>query len=306
MPNKAKIIAIVGPTASGKTELSIRVAHALDGEIISCDSMQIYKKMDIGTAKPSKEEMMGIPHHIIDAAEPDSVFSCADYKALAEEAAADIISRNKTPIFCGGTGLYLDSVLKCGFSPNVPVGIREELSKRDADSLYEQLCSVDPISAQGIHKNNVKRVIRALEIYIGTGRTKTEWDELSKSEESDYDPLIFGLDFENRDVLYDRINRRVDIMLENGLVDEVKNIRSKLSQTSSQGIGYKEIIKYLDGELSFDDAVELLKKNTRNYAKRQLTYFRRNKNIIWSYPDKDGKDKIFENIVNIALKHLNN
>lgn len=305
MSNKTKIIAVVGPTASGKTELSLRLAETLDGEIISCDSMQIYKGMDIGTAKPSYEERRGIVHHLFDVVCPDVSFSCADYKTLAEETVKDIVSRGKTPIFCGGTGLYLNSLISCGFSPSVPEGIREELEKKSPDELYSELKKVDPLSAEMIHKNNVKRVIRALEIYLGTGKTKTEWDALSQNEESPYEALIFGLDYSSRETLYDRINRRVDIMLGMGLTDEVKSLSSSLGLTASQAIGYKEILLYLDGTLTYEEAVELLKKNTRNYAKRQLTYFKKNKDIHWYYPDVTDMDEIFEDIVNIASVHLN-
>ena len=182
MKNTVKLIAVVGPTASGKTALSLDLAEALGGEILSCDSMQIYRRMNIGTAKPSPEERRGIPHHLIDIVDPVESFSCADYKRLAEEAIADVVSRGKVPIFCGGTGLYLDAVLNGGgFSPSVPEGIRETLSARDPDSLWEELCRIDPDAAALTHKNNLKRVIRALEIYYGTGKTKTEWDKLSQT-----------------------------------------------------------------------------------------------------------------------------
>ena len=306
MKNKTKVLAVVGPTASGKTDLSLRLAEALDGEIISCDSMQIYRDMNIGTAKPSLEERRGIPHHLFDICDPENEFSCADYKQLAEKAIADVTARGKTPIFCGGTGLYLSSVLRGGgLSPNIPEGIRERLEMRSADENWEELLSVDPDAASLTHKNNSKRVIRALEIYHGTGRTKTEWDRLSLEAESPYDALIFGLDYKSRDTLYDRINRRVDIMMDEGLENEVRAIAPRLGKTASQAIGYKEILCYVKNELSCNDAVELLKKNTRNYAKRQLTWFRRDQNVIWSYPDEEDADTIFENIVNIAKKHLN-
>lgn len=301
---KIKIIAIIGPTASGKTDTSLHLAEALDGEIISCDSMQIYKGMDIGTAKPTKAEQRGIVHHLFDVVEPSESFSCADYKILAEKALNDVISRGKTPIFCGGTGLYLDSVLGSGFSPSVPEGIRAELEKRDIDDLYDELCKIDPESALSIHKNNVKRVVRALEIYHGTGKTKSEWDRLSKLVQSKYDPLIIGLDYKDRQTLYNRINLRVDIMMKEGLLDEVKKVAPTLGYTASQAIGYKELVSYLNGNVTLEEAIELLKKNTRNYAKRQLTYFRRNANVRWFYPDVMTSEEIFENIVNIASKHL--
>jgi len=303
---KPKLIAVVGPTASGKTELSLRLAEALDGEIISCDSMQVYRGMDIGTAKPSYEERRGIPHHLIDVAEPDTPFSCADYKRLAEGAIADILSRGKTPVFCGGTGLYLDAVLKVSaFSPDVPEGLREELMKEDPDLLWEELCSVDPEAAASMHKNNVKRVIRALEIYRGTGKTKTEWDRLSQGEESPYDALVIGLDYQERQTLYDRIDLRVDLMLEQGLAEEAKALALDRASTAGQAIGYKELYLWLDGTLSREEAVDLLKKNTRHYAKRQLTWFRRSPDTRWFFLDGGEREAIFENIVNIAKKHLN-
>ena len=305
MNSKIKVLAVVGPTASGKTDLSLRLAEALDGEIISCDSMQIYRDMNIGTAKPSLDERRGIPHHLFDVSSPEDEFSCADYKTLAEKAIKDVAKRGKTPIFCGGTGLYLSSVLRGGdLSPNIPAGIRERLEMRSPDENWDELLSVDPEAAALTHKNNVKRVIRALEIYHGTGKTKTEWDKLSLEVEPPYDALIFGLDYKNRDILYERINKRVDIMMNEGLEAEVRSIAPHLGKTASQAIGYKELLMYINGELPYGDAVELLKKNTRNYAKRQLTWFRRDPNVIWSYPDEDSSDDIFENIVNIAKKHL--
>lgn len=306
MDRKIKVLAVVGPTASGKTDLSLRLAEALNGEIISCDSMQIYRDMNIGTAKPSLDERRGIPHHLFDVCDPENDFSCADYKQLAEAAIKDVTGRGKTPIFCGGTGLYLSSVLRGGdLSPTIPNGIRESLEKRSPDENWDELLSVDPDSAALTHKNNVKRVIRALEIYHGTGKTKTEWDKLSLEVESPFDALIFGLDYKSRDTLYGRINRRVDIMMDEGLEAEVRAVAPRLGKTASQAIGYKELLCYINGELSYEDAVELLKKNTRNYAKRQLTWFRRDQNVIWSYPDKESADAIFENIVNIAKNHLN-
>jgi len=304
---KPKLIAVVGPTASGKTELSLQLAEALDGEILSCDSMQIYRGMDIGTAKPSPEERRGIPHHLIDIVSPEEAFSCADYKRLAEGAIRDVLSRGKTPIFCGGTGLYLDAVLTVSdFSPTVPEGLREELQQEDPDALWEELLAVDPEAAATMHKNNRKRVIRALEIYRGTGKTKTEWDRLSRQSESPYDTLIIGLDYQSRQTLYDRIDRRVDLMLEQGLIEEVQALALDRSSTAGQAIGYKELYRWLDGLLPREEAIELLKKNTRHYAKRQLTWFRRNRDTLWFYLDTGDREAIFENIVNIAKKHLKN
>lgn len=303
---KTKLIAVVGPTASGKTALSLSLAEALDGEIISCDSMQVYCGMDIGTAKPTLEERRGIPHHLFDVVAPDEAFSCADYKRLAEAAIRDVVARGKVPILCGGTGLYLDAVLNGGgFSPDVPKGIRERLAERSPDELWEEICRIDPEAAALTHKNNGKRVIRALEIYYGTGRTKSEWDRLSRETPSAYDVLTVGLDCHDRSRLYARIDARVDAMLASGLVEEVKRLSLDRASTAAQAIGYKELYLWLDGALSYEEAVELLKKNTRNYAKRQLTWFRRNPNTHWFYPDRSAMDEIFENIVNIAAEHLN-
>lgn len=289
MKEKIKVIAVVGPTASGKTALSVELAKRLGGEIISCDSMQIYKKMDIGTAKVTEQEKQGIPHHLVDTVLPERSFSCADYTALAREKIDEITARGKIPIFCGGTGLYLDSVLtenefsEAGKSAEV----REELSKLSPDELYLRLTETDPEAAAKTHKNNVKRVIRALEIYYSTGITKTEWDRRSRERESRYEAVVIGLDCKNRETLYERINRRVDIMMDNGLLNEVRSLDSEefRSSTASQGIGYKEILSYLDGRITLSDAVEEIKKGSRNYAKRQLTWFKRNEKTVWIYRD---------------------
>ena len=289
MKDKIKVIAVVGPTASGKTALSVELAKRLDGEIISCDSMQIYKRMDIGTAKVTEDEKQGVPHHLVDTVLPECSFSCADYTAAAREKIADITARGKIPIFCGGTGLYLDSVLtenefsEAGISPE----IRQELSSLSPDELHSRLSEIDPEAAEKTHKNNVKRVIRALEIYYSTGITKTEWDRRSREKESRYDAVIIGLDYKDRETLYGRINRRVDIMMDGGLIDEVGSLDSEAfrASTASQGIGYKEILAYFDGRMTLPEAVEEIKKGSRNYAKRQLTWFKRNESIHWIYRD---------------------
>lgn len=303
-----KIIAVVGPTASGKTTLSIELAKQLNGEIISCDSMQIYKKMNIGTAKPTVNEMQGITHHMIDIVEPYANFSCAEYAKMAKQRINDIQLNGKTPIICGGTGLYLDSVLynnKFADQPSQPSGddVRYKLSLESPDVLYNQLKSIDPESAEIIHSNNVKRIIRALEIYYLTGRTKTQWDMDSRSNTCSivYDTLIIGLDYRNRDTLYNRINKRVDMMINDGLVDEVKSfdIEKFKNSTAGQAIGYKEVIRYIDNEYSFEEMIETIKLNTRHYAKRQLTWFKRNNNIVWYFgEDFDNDITKFKEIVN--------
>lgn len=313
---KVKVIAVTGPTASGKTALSVELALRLGGEIISCDSMQVYKGMDIGTAKASEEEKRGVPHHLIDIVSCEESFSCSDYAALAGKAAEEIALRGKLPIFCGGTGLYLDSALSGVHLSEAGIDkeYRSALMLRTPDELYSMLLSVDPEAARKTHKNNVKRVVRALEIYHGTGRTKTEWDRessqgsCSDSDGGRYDAQIIGLDFRDREKLYERINKRVDIMLDSGLIDEVRGLDSERfrASTAAQAIGYKELLAYFDGRCTLAEASEDIKKNSRNYAKRQLTWFRRNPEVNWIYPDDcpTGQDN-FEFIVNSALNIIN-
>jgi len=309
---KQKIVAIVGPTASGKTALAIELAKELNGEIISCDSMQIYKYMDIGTAKPTVEEMQSVPHHLIDIVSPEENFSCADYATVAKQKIDEISSKGKLPIFCGGTGLYVDHVInntsfsEAGKDDDYRAYLNDLAEKEGAGAVFEILKQVDPVSAEKIHPNNLKRVIRALEIYKVSGKTKTESDRESQANESPYDCAMVCLDFKNRDILYDRIEKRVDVMLENGLVDEVRDLvidkRIVLSETAMQGIGYKEIIDYLNGICSLNESVESIKKGTRNYAKRQMTWFRRYKNAQRIFIDEYDN---FKDIVNIAKMMLN-
>ena len=302
---KTKLIAIVGPTASGKSALALELAKQIGGEIVSCDSMQIYRGMNICTAKPTPAEMSEVRHHLINVCCPTEQFSCADYKQLAEKAVSDIISRGKVPIFCGGTGLYLDSVISIpSFSPEIPEGIRDGLMSLSPDELWEELLQVDPESAEKTHKNNVKRVVRALEIYRGTGKTKTEWDRLSKETESPYSTLTIGLDYLDRNILYRRISERIGIMLDSGLVDEVRSLNLPRGGNAAQAIGYKELYLYLDGSADYGEAVALLEKNTRNYAKRQLTWFRRNKNVKWFYPDSPTAENNYPEIVWEINRHL--
>lgn len=287
-----KIIAIVGPTAVGKTALAIDLARELDGEIISCDSMQIYRGMDIGTAKPTKEEMATVPHHLIDIKNPDEEFSCADYAILAKEAIKDIVSRGKTPIFCGGTGLYLDSVIEIeSFSSGVKdEEFRKELEsyarEHGAEALHNMLREIDPESAEAIHMNNIKRVIRALEIYKCTGIKKSQWDKESKSDKSPYDATVIFLTCRDRELLYSRIEKRVDIMIGQGLLEEARRLYDsgylREGLTASSAIGYKELIPYFKGEATLESCIERLKISTRQYAKRQLTWFtKKNYNVIY-------------------------
>ncbi len=281
-----RAIALTGPTASGKTVLSIELARALDGEIISCDSMQIYREMSIGTAKATAEERAAVPHHMIDFLEPNVPYSADNYRVDALRAAEDIASRGRLPIFVGGTGLYIDTVSRAS-APDVPPsdpeyrdGILSSLkTPEDVHALWSRLCSVDPVSAEKIHENNVKRVIRALEIYDKTGKPKSHFDALTKGAVSPVKTDMITLDFHSRERLYERIDRRVDKMLKDGLLDEARSLfeRGLLSPetTAGQAIGYKELRGYLDGECSLEEAVESLKLASRRYAKRQLTWFRR-------------------------------
>ena len=305
---KNKIVAVVGPTASGKSSLALELAKRHGGEIISCDSMQVYKKMNIGTAKPTEDEMADVRHHLIDIAEPSDAFSCEDYVRLASAAIEDCVSRGKLPIVCGGTGLYLDALLRGGNSaPSIDTGdIRKDLTERvqreGIQPLYAELCKVDPESGAAIHPNNEKRVIRAMEIYLACGITKSELDRRSKEFESPYEAKVVGLCSSDRAVLYDRIDKRVDIMLSQGLIEETRGLLDdgvfEVNATAAQAIGYKELLGYMRGEQTLESAVVELKTATRRYAKRQMTWFRAKDYVEWL--DADGKT--FEEIVNNAEK----
>lgn len=285
------VIIIAGPTASGKTGLGVELAKTINGEVVSADSMQIYKGMDIATAKPTKEEMQGIEHHLVDFVNPDSDFSVAKYKKLACEKIDEILAKGKTPIIVGGTGLYIDSVLNnTVFYDYEENDIRQKLEKEAKENgiekLFSKLKEIDAETASRLNINDEKRIIRALEIYYQTGKTITEQNNDSHLEKPKYKFCLIGLNALNREVLYDRINKRVDIMLENGLVDEAKQFySSSFSSTAKQAIGYKELKPYLDGQCSLSEAAENLKMATRRYAKRQLTWFRRYENINWVYID---------------------
>ena len=290
--SKIPLIAVVGPTASGKTSLAVELCKRYGAEAVSCDSMQIYKGMDIATAKPTVEEMQGIPHHLIDFVSPDEPFSVAKYCEYAKSAISDIFKRNKKTVLVGGTGLYYSSLTEnIEFLPEeTDFEYREMLKKRaeseGAQVLLDELTAVDPEAAKSLHINNLGRIIRALEIHHTTGKTKTMQNEHSKQTPSPFNTVTICLDARDRQFLYDRINRRVDIMLECGLLKEAEDfLESELGRTAKQAIGYKELSPYFEGLKSLDECVENLKMQTRRYAKRQLTWFRRNEKTNFLYID---------------------
>lgn len=309
---KPRILAVVGPTAGGKSALALALAKRLDGEIVSCDSMQIYREMDIGTAKPTPEEQGAVPHHLIDIVEPEADFSVMDYVAAAERAVADILSRGKLPILCGGTGLYLDAFLRGaepetpGADPEVRAALHALAAEKGNQHLHDLLRAVDPESADAIHPNNLRRVVRALEIYRATGVPKSEWDRRSCQQPDRYDATVIGLAFTNRELLYERIERRVDQMLAEGLVEETERLYRRgvfeVSGTAAGAIGYKELLPYCKGECELEEAVTELKTATRRYAKRQLTWFGAKSYVKW-IPADDGKEmRKSEEIVNMSIE----
>ena len=294
------IICIAGPTASGKTALAVELAKELNGEVVSCDSMQVYRRMDIGTAKPSIDEMQGIVHHMIDVAEPDEDFSVSRYCAMAAPMVEDIVSRGKTAIIAGGTGLYMDSLIQGNdFAPFPSTGVREKLEQEAAEKgiqvLYDRLSAIDPEAAGRLHLSDKKRIIRALEVYLETGETITEHNRKTQLLPPRFTPLWLGLDFENRADLYERIDRRVGLMLEMGLIDEIQGLLAAgipEKCTALQAIGYKEFVAALNGECTIGEAADLVRQSSRRYAKRQLTWFRRNKSIHWLVrkPGQSGEE----------------
>ena len=294
------IICIAGPTASGKTALAVELAKELNGEVVSCDSMQVYRRMDIGTAKPSIDEMQGIVHHMIDVAEPDEDFSVSRYCAMAAPMVEDIVARGKTAIIAGGTGLYMDSLIQGNdFAPFPSTGVREKLEQEAAEkgiqTLYDRLSAIDPEAAGRLHLSDKKRIIRALEVYLETGETITEHNRKTQQLSPRFTPLWLGLDFENRADLYERIDRRVGLMLEMGLIDEIQGLLAAgipEKCTALQAIGYKEFVAALRGECTIEEAADLVRQSSRRYAKRQLTWFRRNKGIHWLVrkPGQSGEE----------------
>lgn len=296
---KPKVIVICGPTASGKTALSIELAKKINGEIVSSDSMQIYKDMNIGTAKPTIEEMQGIKHYLIDFIAPDKRYSVAEYKKDAENAIEEILKKGKNPILVGGTGLYIDTLIYGIEYPTIEFDekYRQELEEREKKegliNLYEEAKKIDEEAVKKISKNDKKRILRILEIYHATGKNKTEQELISRQKGPKYDYKVFAINMD-RETLYNRINKRVDIMLENGLVEEVKKLLEKYKEfpTSMQGLGYKEVKEFLENKISKEEMIDKIKQESRRYAKRQITWFKKNKQTIWI----NGLDKIEDNI----------
>ena len=307
-----RILAVVGPTAGGKTSLSIALAKALGGEVVSCDSMQIYREMSIGTAKPTPEEMDGVVHHLFDFVDPFVSYSCAEYVRDARATIASITARGCLPVLCGGTGLYRDGVLLGGSFEQTPTdpALRERLTtlaeERGAQYMHDKLRAVDPESAEAIHPNNVKRVLRALEIYECCGGPKSELDRRSRERGLCYDATVIGLRYHSRELLSSRIDRRVDLMLEAGLLDETRRLLEmgvfEQNTTAAQAIGYKELLGALRGEMPLDEAVASLKLATRHYAKRQMTWFSAKPYVRWLWADtEDGRMRESAAIIDEAL-----
>ena len=297
---KPKVVVIVGPTASGKTALSIELAKKINGEIISSDSMQIYKDMDIGTAKVTKEEAEGIKHYLIDCVSPDERYTVSDFKKDAENAIEEILAKGKTPIVVGGTGLYVNSLIYGIEYQDMKFDeqYRDELMKKaETESglkeIWDEANQIDPEAMKKISPNDKKRIVRVLEIFKATGKTKTEQEILSRQNGVKYDYKVFGITME-RGKLYSRINLRVDIMIEKGLEEEVRKLVNKYTKfpTAMQGLGYKEVVEYFDGNLTYEEMIDKIKQESRRYAKRQLTWFRKNKETIWLDSENDMEDNI--------------
>ena len=304
---RPKVIVICGPTASGKTALSIELAKKINGEIVSCDSMQIYKDMNIGTAKPTEEEKEGIKHYLLDFVSPDKRYSVADYKKDAKKAIKEIVNKGKIPIVVGGTGLYVDSLIyeiefqDIKFDEEYRRKLEKQVEENGLQELYERAKKIDEEAIKKISPNDKKRILRILEIYHATGKNKTEQEKESRKKEVEYDYKVYALNWD-REKLYDRINRRVDIMIEQGLIEEVRNIYNKYEKfpTAMQGLGYKEVVEYLEGKTTKEEMIEKIKQETRRYAKRQLTWFRKNKQTIWL----NAEDEL-QNNIRIILEGLN-
>lgn len=299
-----KVIVICGPTASGKTKLGIEVAKRINGEIVSCDSMQIYKDMDIGTAKPTKAEQSEAKHYLIDFVSPDKRYSVAEYKKDAENVLEKIIKKNKQPIIVGGTGLYLNSLIYGIDYPNIETDLKyrkhleEKVDEFGLEKIYNEAKEIDPQAIEKISKNDKKRILRILEIYHSTGKTKTQLEKESRQNGIKYDYKIFVLNMP-REELYERINKRVDIMIQEGLVEEVEKIINKYKEfpTAMQGLGYKEVLEYVEGKITKEEMIDKIKMETRRYAKRQLTWFKSYQNAVWlNSGDANNVDIILEEI----------
>lgn len=308
--SKPFVLAVVGPTASGKTALGVELAKKYGGEVVSADSMQIYKGMDIASAKPTTEEMQGIPHHLIDFLDRSVKFSAADYVKLANDCISDILSRGRLPVVVGGTGLYIDSLLENvkfsegGSDDDYRAQLYAFAENEGNEALHRRLADIDPEAAEAIHPNNVVRVVRALEVCHVTGRLFSELKAESRLEESPYDSLIIGLNYRDRQTLYDRINRRVDIMVENGLIDEARGLwQESEMKTAANAIGFKELVPYFENRQPLDECIDQIKRETRRYAKRQLTWFRKNDRIQWIFLDEINKK---EEISEISEKYIEN
>lgn len=304
-----RAVAIVGSTASGKSALAMELCKRHGGELVSMDSMQIYRGMDVGTAKPTEIERAQISHHMIDIAEPTENYSCGAYAQAATKVIREIESRGKLPVLCGGTGLYLDGLLRGGFGenyadPSLRAQLEDFADAHGANALHARLAELDPESAAAIHPNNVKRVVRAIEICTLSGKTKTELDKLSREADPQVDALVIGIRYNNREVLYDRIGRRVELMLRDGLVEETERLWKagvfEVNATAAGAIGYKEILPYLQGHISLEQAAEDLKTATRRYAKRQMTWFYAKPWVTWIDADTGSGMRSFEEIVNIC------
>ena len=306
MNTKPKVIVICGPTASGKTSLSVELAKKCNGEIISADSMQIYKEMNIGTAKVTLEEMQGIKHYMIDIVSPTERYSVAEFKVQAEKAIEEILKKGKTPIIAGGTGLYVNSLIYNIQYNDIKIDeeyrkyLEERVEKEGLQSLYEEAKKIDCEAMKSISQNDQKRILRVLEMYHQTGKTKTELEKESRKEEVKYDYKVYAISWE-REELYKRINKRVDIMIEQGLIEEVENLLKKYNKfpTAMQGLGYKEVVEYLDKKITKEEMIEKIKMETRRYAKRQITWFKKIENVKWI----QGNEATINNI-NLILEEM--
>ena len=297
-----RIAAVVGPTASGKTALAVALAKQFNGEVVSADSMQIYRKLNIGTAKPTEEEMQGIPHHMLDVADPGESYSVSRYEKEATACVEDILSRGKLPILCGGTGLYVDALIRGGgfLESGVDSGLRAQLEAewdaQGGEAMLAKLASFDPDSANRLHLNDRKRIIRAVEVYLQTGITITEHNARTAAQPPRYDAVMIGLRTEPRQILYSRIDRRVTKMLEAGLEQEARCLLESgdLAGTAAQAIGYKEMLSYFRGEATLEQAADLIRQKSRNYAKRQLTWFQRDSRVHWiTYNQPESEAEVF-------------